>query len=460
MTANTSSNANIRKPAALSSELNPSTPNRRDVLRRGTALSAAIGTAALGSGAIAPRMLHAASGSDDPNRVIRIGIVGVGGRGTGALNDSLSINDNIRVVAMADLQQENCERARTILSKRHGDKIDVKDDRIHIGLDAYKKVLSDPDVDLVILSTSPGFRPYHIAEAVAAGKHVFAEKPSCVDPAGYRVCVKAHDEAVKQGTSIVTGTQYRRQVNYVEAIKRIHDGEIGDIVSATTRYCSGGIWYKNRKEGVSDTQYQLNNWMHFIWLSGDQITEQAVHNIDAINWVMGSAPETAYGSGGRFTRPADSEMWDNVSVDYTYPGNRVCSFMCRQIPGTKGDNGNVIYGSKGTAYIDAMSGGSRFFDRSGKETWSMKGSIADAYRQEHKDLVDSIRSGNPIVELRTTAESSLTAVMGRMAAYTGQRVDWDFVTEKSSLDLYPKDLDWNGDRPEPSFAIPGVTKLT
>ena len=175
---------------------------------------------------------------------------------------------------------------------------------------------------------------------------------------------------------------------------------------------------------------------------------------------MGSPPETAYGSGGRFTRPADSEMWDNVSIDYVYPGEKVLSFMCRQIGGTKSDNGNVIYGTEGTAYISAMSGGSRIVDRDGKEVWKMAGSIGDAYRKEHKDLVDSVVAGKPIVELKDTADSSLTAVMGRMAAYTGQRVTWDFVTKQSQLDLFPADLALKNPRPEPSYAIPGKTKLT
>ena len=234
---------------------------------------------------------------------------------------------------------------------------------------------------------------------------------------------------------------------------------IGDIVSATTRYCSNGIWYKSRKAGESDTQYQIRNWMHFVWLSGDQIAEQAVHNIDAINWVMGGPPETAYGSGGRFTRPEDSEMWDSASIDYMYPGGRLLSFMCRQIPGSKSDNGNVIYGTKGTAYIGATSKGSRIVDRDGKQVWAMGGSIGDAYNQEHKDLIDSIRAGKPIVELKQTAESSLTAVMGRLAAYTGQQVTWDFLTNKSTLDLFPKDLSIDGPLPEPKHAVPGKTKL-
>ena len=211
---------------------------------------------------------------------------------------------------------------------------------------------------------------------------------------------------------------------------------------------------------MSDAEYQLYNWMHFIWLSGDQIVEQAVHNIDAMNWLMGGPPDTAYGSGGRFTRPKGSQMWDNVAIDYAYPGDRLLSFQCRQIPHTQGENGSIVYGSEGIAMIGAANKGASITDRAGKEIWSMKGDINAAYRQEHKDLVDSIRAGKPIVELAETADSSLTAVMGRLAAYTGQQVDWDFITQQSTLDLFPKELKIDESLPIASYAVPGVTKLT
>jgi predicted dehydrogenase len=280
-----------------------------------------------------------------------------------------------------------------------------------------------------------------------------------VDPAGYRICLEAHDKAVQQGLAIVTGTQYRRQANYVAAVEQIRQGAIGDIVSATTRYCTEGTWYRGRQPGMSDVQYQLDNWMHFIWLSGDQITEQAVHNIDTINWMMGTNPVAAYGSGGRFTRPDDSELWDAMSVDYEYPGSRIVSFMCRQIPGSQGENGSVIYGTTGTCHIAAMNGGSRIFDRTGKQVWEAKGSLSAAYQQEHKDLIDSIRAGRPIVELKETADSSLVAVLGRVACYTGRKVTFDFLAKESRLDLFPADLQWDGGLPPPRHAVPGKTKL-
>lgn len=431
--------------------------SRRNFLKSGTATSAGLAAAAV---ATTPMLQHHARGAEpdsDKPQPLRIGIVGLGGRGTGALNDTLSINENVQLVATADIDGDK-QKILKRLSK-FGEKVAVQPEKNHVGIDAYKRILDDPDVDIVLMTTPPGFRPHYVLEAVQAGKHVFAEKPSCVDPVGYRICLEADQLARDNKTAIVTGTQYRRQTNYVEAIRQIHEGAIGDIISMTARYCSTGIWNRVRRPDMTDTQYEMFNWMHHIWLSGDQIAEQAVHNIDVMNWVMQSPPEQAYASGGRFTRPEGSEMWDSVSVDYTYPGDRLVSFMCRQIPGSSGDVSNHIYGSKGSATIYGGNKGASLYDQNGKEVWTMPGDIGAAYQQEHKALVDSIRAGQPIVEFRQTAESSLTAVLGRMAAYTGKKVTWDFATTESVLGLFPQDLDWEGSRPEPSFAVPGKTKL-
>lgn len=444
-----------QNPSNISSS-DENTASRRRFLTTGSAVSAGVA-----SGLATSRVLRGAEPDTGSSQLVRIGLVGAGGRGSGAINDNLSINQNVKLAAVADLDPDKGPACIRRASRIHGEKIDVASDKIYSGIDAYRRVLDDPDIDLVLFATPPGFRPQYLAEAVDAGKHVFAEKPTCVDPAGYKICLSAHEQAEAKGTAIVTGTQYRRQTNYVEAIKRLHDGMIGDIIAANMRYCSTGIWFKNRPEGMSDTEYQIYNWMHFIWLSGDQIAEQAVHNIDTMNWIMQGPPENAYGSGGRFTRPEGSEMWDNVEVDYVYPGNRLVSFMCRQIPGTKADNSNTIYCSGGHCTIlgGSRKKGAAIYDRDGKELWSMDGDISAAYKQEHKDLVDSIRAGKPIVELKATAESSMTAVLGRMAAYTGELVTWDFATNESKLDLFPSDFDINGSRPEPAFAVPGKTKL-
>jgi myo-inositol 2-dehydrogenase / D-chiro-inositol 1-dehydrogenase len=423
---------------------------------RPTAVSRRSFTAAAAA-TLSATMVHSSLAAAD-TRELRIGVIGCGGRGGGAINDSLSINEGVTLVATADLYGSKCASLWKAMREAHPGKV-ASADTIHEGFDGYRRILDDPSIDLVHVTTSPGFRPAYTLAAVEAGKHVFTEKPACVDPAGYRICLTAHDAAVAKGTAIVAGTQYRRQVNYLGAIEQIRNGAIGDVIGATARYCAGGIWYRPRTEGMSDAEYQMNNWYHFVWLSGDQIVEQAVHNLDTMNWVMGANPVSAFGSGGRFTRPDDSELWDSFSINYEYPGDRIVSFMCRQIPGAATDVSNVVYGSKGECHIGAANAGSRIFDPAGKEVWEMKGSIADAYKQEHKDLVDSIRVGKPIVELRQMADSSLVAVMGRMAAYSGQKVSWKFASEESQLDLFPKDLTWTSSLPRQAPAVPGKTKL-
>ena len=264
--------------------------SRRGFLKTGTALSAGVAAGAT------TRVMRGAEPAGGDSQLVRIGLVGAGGRGSGAINNTLTINENIKVNAITDLVPEKITNLTKAISKKYEGKVDVAENKMYSGIDGYRRILDDPEIDLVLFATPPGFRPQYIAEAVDAGKHIFAEKPTCVDPAGYRICLSAHEQAKKNGTAIVTGTQYRRQENYVEAIRRIHAGEIGDVISAKMRYCSNSIWFRNRKEGMSDTEYQIYNWMHFVWLSGDQIAEQAVHNVDAMNWVMGGPPESAFGT--------------------------------------------------------------------------------------------------------------------------------------------------------------------
>ena len=436
----------------MSSRINSRHHTRRDFNRA----SAALATAAASCTAT---MVYSSRAAAEEPRPLRIGVIGCGGRGSGAINDSLSINSGVTLVALADLYGRNCERLWKTMREAHPGKV-AATDTSHDGLDGYKRILDDPNVDVVHVTSTPGFHPLHARAAIAAGKHVFVEKPACVDPAGYRTCLAAHDEAMAKGLAIVGGTQYRRQVNYAGAVEQIRQGAIGDVIGAQARYCSGGIWYRPRTEGMSDAEYQMNNWYHFVWLSGDQLVEQGVHNIDLINWVMGDNPVSAYGSGGRFVRPDDSQLWDTFGVDFEYPGDRFVSFQSRHLPNTLSDVSNVIHGSKGTCHILGANGGTRILDRSGKVMWEMKGSIADAYKQEHKALIDSIRVGKPIVELRQMADSSLVGVLGRLAAYTGQKVSWKFVAEESQLDLFPKDLTWMSSLPNPGFAVPGKTKLT
>jgi len=413
--------------------------------------SAAVAAAA----SIAPAGMHAWVGGSDN---LRVGVVGAGGRGKGACRDCLVSSAGTELVAIGDLTMEISRNAREALKQTEiGDRVRIPDRNLFAGLDAYREVINHPQVDVVILTTSPGFRPIHLAEAVRAGKHVFMEKPVCVDPVGYRSCLRSAEIADRRGLVVVAGTMFRRQNNYTAAVERIENGDIGRRLGGTARYCSSGIWYRNRKPGMSDLEYQLYNWYHFVWLCGDQIVEQAVHNIDAIVWAMGGPPRSAFGSGGQFTRPADSEIYDNINIDFRWNDDAVVSFKCRQIPGSKTDISNMIVGSEGVAHINP--GGSKVRTHDGTVLWELAHPGRYPYVEEHADMVRAIRDKERLNETVQVADSSLTAVMGRMAAYTGQEVTWDFVTNESTLSLMPEDLSEDSTVPEPYVRIPGRTPL-
>jgi len=419
--------------------------SRREFVKLGGATAAA--------GALASQLPAAGRPLDE----IRVGLVGCGGRGRGAAVNSLESSSGVKLVAIADAFERKVHEARKVFARtKVKDHVELDDDSCFWGLDAYKQVIHHPKVDLVIDATPPAFRPSHLAEIVKAKKHAFIEKPCCVDPTGYHSVLASAAEARANGTAIVTGTLFRRAKNYVEGIAAIHEGAIGDILFAQARYCSGGIWYRKREPGMTDAEYQINNWYHFVWLSGDQIVEQAVHNLDAINWVMGGPPSRAYGAGGQRNRPADSEIYDNMEIDYEYPNGATLSFMCRQQAG-KGMVMNRIVGTKGVAVIMPF-GKATLTSHDGKQIFQSRYG-KNAYVTEHTDLIASIRAGTPIVEAEVLANSSLTAVMGRLAGYSGQEVTWDFVTEKSHLDLMPEKLTMQSEMPKREVAVPGRYRL-
>ncbi|MEM7202951.1 MAG: Gfo/Idh/MocA family oxidoreductase [Planctomycetota bacterium] len=424
--------------------------NRREFLHTTTtaATAAALGLTASG------RAHSARPGADQE---IRIGLVGCGGRGTGAAAQAIQSSEGVRLVAMGDVFADKVTQARDNLEKTDAAAAVQVDDRsCFAGLDAYRRVIEHADVNHVILATPPGFRPQQLEAVVAAGKHCFMEKPACVDPVGYRAVIAAAKRAREQGTAIGTGTQFRRANHYADVIAAIHDGAIGDVLFAQARYCSGGIWYRERQEGMADAEYQIHNWYHFVWLCGDQIVEQAVHNLDAINWAMGGPPARAYGSGGQRCRPADSEIYDCTSLDYEYPNGASLSFQCRQQPG-KGQVWNRIVGVKGEAWIHPFSFG-EIKSHGGEKVLKVR-YRPNAYVDEHRDLIASIRAGTPIVEAEEMADSTLTAVLGRLAAYTGEEVEWDFVQRESKLDLMPPELRLDAALPAPAVAVPGQTAL-
>lgn len=425
--------------------------SRRDFVKA-SAAAAAAGLVTGPARAIAP---GAWAGASD---TIRIGLIGCGGRGRGAAVNSIKSSEGVTLTALGDVFQGPVDYARDWFSKANLGEgtVDLDDDSCFTGLDAYKNVIHHPEVDVVLMATPPGFRPLHLAELVTAGKHGFIEKPVCVDPVGYRSILASAKVAREKGLSIVGGTQFRRSNNYIDAMRAIHDGKIGDIVFAQARYCSGGIWYREREQDMADAHYQIHNWYHFLWTCGDQIVEQAIHNIDAMNWAMGGPPKSAYGHGGQRTRPDDSEIYDSMTIDYEYPNGAVVSFMCRQHAG-RHDVSNRVVGTKGVAVIMPFDIGK--VTTHGGETLVRTRYKGDSYVQEHTDLIAAIRAGDQIVEAEEVADSSLTAVLGRMAAYTGEKVNWDFAAKESKLDTMPANLSLASELAPRETPVPGTETL-
>jgi predicted dehydrogenase len=332
--------------------------------------------------------------------------------------------------------------------------VSVTKDTSFTGFDAYKKVLAC-DIDMVILATPPHFRPEHLAAAVEAGKHVFMEKPVAVDPVGVRWVIESSEAAAKKGLAVVAGTQRRHQEHYLEVMKRIHNGDMGELVSGQCYWNQDGLWVKKKRPEWSDMEWQCRNWLYFTWLSGDHIVEQHVHNIDVINWAMGSHPVECLGMGGREVRTGSEygNIFDHFAVEFKYPnGARVLS-MCRQIDGCAGQVSERVAGTNGTCYTDGSNG---YIE--GPNAYKYEGKSPSPYVQEHADLIAGIRQGRPLNEGRRVAESVMTAIMGRMSAYTGRALQWDWVMNASKLDLRPPKYEF-GDLPVRPVAIPGKTEL-
>jgi len=421
--------------------------SRRSFLKTAAALGA---TPALM--AAAPRVYA------DGRATIRVGLIGCGGRGSGAAADAVRGSEGIEIVAMGDLQPDRLARARTQLAQEIGASLRVDDAHAFSGFDAYKKVIAS-DVDLVILATPPGFRPTHIKAVIEAGKHLFTEKPVAVDPVGIRSVLASADLATQRGLAVVAGTQRRHQIHYLETMKRVHDGAIGDILAGRVYWNQGPLWAADRTPQMSDMEWQIRNWLYFTWLSGDHIVEQHVHNIDVANWALRAHPVRAYGMGGRQTRveqPKFGHIFDHFCVELEYPGGVRVTSMCRQQTGTRGANEEVFAGTRGTASLADSNAGGRIRGATEFQRAKLPDDVTP-YVREHTDLVASIRAGTPLNELRQVAESTLTAIMAREAAYTGLPITWDEILA-SNLDLTPGPLEF-GPIAMPPVPMPGVTKL-
>jgi predicted dehydrogenase len=406
-------------------------------------------TAAVSLAAALPRIPGAyAAGTD----LIRVGVVGCGGRGTGAAIDCLNAASGVEVVAMHDLFQDRIDSSLQEIKKAHPDKIKVPPDRMFTGFDGYKKLAACPEVNLIVTAAPPGFRPLHLKAAVEAKKHVFMEKPVAVDPVGIRSILASAALAQQNGLAIVAGTQRRHQARYLELMKQIHDGAIGELVGGQCYWNMGDLWVKKKEPGMSDMEWQCRNWLYFTWLSGDHIVEQHVHNIDVINWAFRALPVKAMGMGGRQVRtaPEYGNIFDHFAVEFEYPNGVRVSSMCRQTEGCAERVEEKLVGSKGYAF--------GYGEIKGATTWKFEGNEVNPYVQEHSDLIASIRAGKPLNEGRQVAESTMCAIMGRMSAYTGRAVSWDWVMNASQLDLTPPKYEF-GDLPVAPVAVPGQTPL-
>ncbi len=426
----------------------PQGSNRREFLKTS---SAAVGGAVVTQAGLLGTA-HAA-GSD----MIKVGLIGCGGRGTGAaenLCEAVKDDKNVKLYAMGDLFKDHLETCRNRLknNEKVSDKFDVAEERCFVGFDAYQKVI-DSGVDLVILATPPGFRPMMIESAVKAGKCIFTEKPVAVDAPGIRKVLAAAEEAKKKGLAVVAGTQRRHQAGYIECMKRIHDGAIGDITSARCYWNQGSLWMKPRETDWTDMEWQVRNWLYFTWLSGDHICEQHIHNLDVVNWAVNAHPLRAVSLGGRQVRtsPAYGNIFDHFATELEYPNGVHVTSMCRQIPNCENNVSEAVVGTKGAW----ESRGYRF---SGSTKYRFREKEVNPYVQEHIDLIASIREGKPLNELQRVAESTLTAIMSRMSAYTGKAVTWDEALN-STQDLMPATLAF-GPLPTPPVAVPGQTALS
>jgi predicted dehydrogenase len=390
--------------------------------------------------------------------MIKVGLVGCGGRGTGAAEQALTADSGTKLVAMADAFQDRLDDSLSELLKNKSiaSRLEVPSDRQYTGFDAYKHVIDQ--VDLVLLTTPPHFRPLHLAYAVDKGIHTFVEKPMAVDGPGLRKFIQACNGSKSKNLSLVNGFCWRYDGPRRETMKQVFDGKIGDIVAVETTYNSQGVWdpRRTREQCGSDMEYQMRNWYYYAWLSGDHIVEQAVHGLDTMGWVMlDKPPIRCWGVGGRQSRtdPKYGNIWDHFSLVYEYPNNVRGYHQCRHWVNTATQTKDYILGSKGTADVfgNAITGPNRWRYR------GAKGRRGDMYQIEHDEMFAAIRAGKPINNGEKAAASTLLALMGRTAAYTGEVVTPEMILS-SKEDLTPPRYEF-GPLAMPPIPVPGTTRF-
>ncbi|HTF87491.1 MAG TPA: Gfo/Idh/MocA family oxidoreductase [Planctomycetota bacterium] len=419
--------------------------SRRTFLR-GT--SASVATAA-----IAP-YIAAKSMRPGGSEMLKVGLVGCGGRGTGAASEALRADKNVKLVALGDVFSDHLEASLKTLQGEAElkDKLDVPPDRRFVGFDAYKKVIEASDV--VLLCTTPHFRPLHMRAAVEAGKHLFVEKPVAVDAPGVRSILESARMAREKKLNVVSGLCYRYHDPKRAVIERVHAGDIGEIVAMETTYNTGGLWHRGRKPEWSEMEWQIRNWLYFTWLSGDHIAEQHIHSLDKIAWAMkDETPLKATSSGGRVQRvdPIYGNVYDHFNTVFEWKSGVRAFSSCRQWNGASTDVSDHVYGTTGIAHLQQHT-------IKGPKAWSWRSETEDdMYQHEHNVLFSAIRAGEVVDNSAYMASSTLMAIQGRMAAYTGQTITWEQALN-STEDLSPKSYAW-GEAPLASIAVPGVTKF-
>jgi predicted dehydrogenase len=427
---------------------NAAVPNRRTFLK--TSAAAVAATAFVGS--LNAPAAHAA-GSD----VLKVALIGCGGRGSGAAVNAMNAEPNVRLTVLADAFPDQIEEAKKNLSKTiGGEKYAVTDEMCFVGFDAYKQALAT-DVDVVILTTPPHFRPQHLQAAIEAGKHVFCEKPVAVDAPGVRSVMATAAKAKEKNLSIVSGLCWRYDLGVRDTIKQIQDGAIGDITAIQENYLTGTLWHRGRRPEWSDMEFQMRNWLYFTWLSGDHNVEQHIHSLDKAMWLMGDKPPArCYGMGGRQVRTGEEfgNIFDHHAVVYEWDNGVKCFAFTRQMKGCSGDVDDYVFGTKGNATI------LKNIVKSGDQTWRYKGEKPSMYDVEHKELFAGIRSGSIINNGDYMSSSTMLAIMGRMATYTGQTITWEDALN-SKEDLTPAAYAWGPVQlphaTTTGVAVPGVT---
>jgi predicted dehydrogenase len=430
----------------------PTSPvSRRHFIHSGTA-SLAVPTILTTAGTLRAQQ------KADSQETLKIGLVGCGGRGTGAAAQALGADYNTKLVAVADVFSPQIDGTINTLSQKFPDRVSVDPDKRFVGLDAYQKLIAS-GVDVVLLASPPGFRPVHLQAAVDAGKHIFCEKPMAVDALGYHLAVAAVEKAKQNKLNLVAGFCWRYSTSRIEAFQKLRDGDIGEIRGMFSTYFAGPVKpmaeEAARTPGMSDVEWQLRNWYNYSWASGDSIVEQAVHSVDKICWAMGDTPpEACVATGGRQIPSIGGNIFDHFHAAFDWGKGLVCHLGSRQIKGCHNETTDLIHGDKGTLTIGK--GSAPFID--GTKRWRFRGEEKNMYDLEHDALFAAIRSGTPINDGPRMMLSTLVGILGREAAYTGQRITWQQILD-SKQDLAPDTLAW-GDSFTPSpLPQPGITKF-